>query len=418
MSKVLKLRDSPVALTTATSAFNSVATVIAGIALARALGPSGRGQLAAMLLWASVAVDVASFGIPDSLAYFSAASPLRRRGVAAYCFARLPFIWAFSMLIFFAMASTSRRAAEEIPGEVFVIFVVWIAARSTSTMILRLAQGSSDFPLYNFMSLAAQAGPAVALFLLWRQEMLTLLIAGLVYTMGLFVVLVLGIWRRNVLAPQATVPTAAAAPAGFWRYSAWSAMSVIARKGNRTVDLFIITLVATAAETGTYAVAVSSSFSIVVVGTAIGVVLLPRTAGAVTPRSRSVVIRSLLKLGGVLVGGLGITYFVLAEVLIPLVYGSSFSAAVPLGRILVLGAAAVAISEITSAALRGVGKPRSVALSEVAGGGITVLLALGFARTLSGVAVAATIGYTATLAIQFVTLHQALALLADRKTSQ
>ena len=312
-SIVTRLRDHPVALTTATSAFNSVTAVVAGIALARALGPLGRGQLAALLLWASVAVDIASFGIPDSLAYFSAALPTRRRGVAAYCFTRLPIIWVFSLLIFFVATAASRGAVETIPSSFFVVFVVWIAARSTSTMVLRLAQGSSAFALYNAMLLVAQAGPAIALFLLWQQGILTVPIAGMVYTIGLGVVIALGLWKRNALAPRGPAADTAEAPAGFWRYSAWSAVSVVARKGNRTVDLFVITLVATASEVGEYAIAASSSLSIVVVGTAFGIVLLPKVAGAPTPKEGSLVIRSTLVSGSLLIGGLAIAYFALSR---------------------------------------------------------------------------------------------------------
>src|SRR5687768_5628187 len=47
--------------------------VVTGLIAARSLGPIGRGQLAAVTVWASTLVFAGAFGLSDAVAYFTAA---------------------------------------------------------------------------------------------------------------------------------------------------------------------------------------------------------------------------------------------------------------------------------------------------------------------------------------------------------
>jgi O-antigen/teichoic acid export membrane protein len=57
--------------------------VVTGLISARSLGPTGRGQLAAITVWASTFLYAGTFGLAEAVAYFSAADPALRTRVWA-----------------------------------------------------------------------------------------------------------------------------------------------------------------------------------------------------------------------------------------------------------------------------------------------------------------------------------------------
>src|SRR5688572_19953845 len=54
--------------------------IVSGLIVARSLGPTGRGELATITVWASVLLYAGTLGLPEAVAYFSAAGgPARER---------------------------------------------------------------------------------------------------------------------------------------------------------------------------------------------------------------------------------------------------------------------------------------------------------------------------------------------------
>src|SRR5919109_1377412 len=52
--------------------------LVTGLIAARSLGPSGRGELAAITVWANVLLYAGTLGLPEAVAYFAAANPVGR----------------------------------------------------------------------------------------------------------------------------------------------------------------------------------------------------------------------------------------------------------------------------------------------------------------------------------------------------
>src|SRR6266851_4167131 len=57
--------------------------VVSGIVIARSLGPAGRGELAAVLLWPALLASLSGLGTTDAITYLTARRPERTRDVAA-----------------------------------------------------------------------------------------------------------------------------------------------------------------------------------------------------------------------------------------------------------------------------------------------------------------------------------------------
>src|SRR5712691_7326914 len=67
----------------ATSLAMQALGLISGTLLARLLGPTGRGELAAVLLWPGILTVVGSVGLTDAMVYVTAREPGRQRAVFA-----------------------------------------------------------------------------------------------------------------------------------------------------------------------------------------------------------------------------------------------------------------------------------------------------------------------------------------------
>jgi O-antigen/teichoic acid export membrane protein len=57
--------------------------VVSGIVIARSLGPAGRGELAAVLLWPALLAYVSGLGCTDAITYFASRQPGRARDIGA-----------------------------------------------------------------------------------------------------------------------------------------------------------------------------------------------------------------------------------------------------------------------------------------------------------------------------------------------
>src|SRR5438128_20610 len=68
---------SLLALTMLTNLSIAGLSVVSGVIAARLLGPTGRGELAAIQTWPTLLATLSMHGIADALAYFSAREPDR-----------------------------------------------------------------------------------------------------------------------------------------------------------------------------------------------------------------------------------------------------------------------------------------------------------------------------------------------------
>src|SRR5437868_7402069 len=85
--------------TAGTNVSIAVLSSVAGILAARLLGPEGRGELAAAIVWAGMIGVFASTGLPQALTYFAAQEP----GAIGRIFYTTLAIWACQSAISLAL---------------------------------------------------------------------------------------------------------------------------------------------------------------------------------------------------------------------------------------------------------------------------------------------------------------------------
>jgi O-antigen/teichoic acid export membrane protein len=130
-------------------------------------------------------------------------------------------------------------------------------------------------------------------------------------------------------------------------------------------------------------------------------VALPNVAAALTIEAKRAEAIATFRLALVLhlVTAFGIV--VLAGILVPAIYGNEFAAAVPIVRVLALGMVAASLRQVLADSLRGLGRPLTGTIAEIASWVVALAGLIILVPSLStiGAAIAASLSYAAALTI-------------------
>ncbi len=384
-----------------TAGFNFSATAVAGlggIIIARAVGPTVRGEYAAVTAWMGILQLVGGMGQPTALVYYVASEPLRARDYVATSRAMMLATGLVALGIGVLLAPALGHGLATVTAAYHIAFGALIVAFVGGSFTASL-QGW-DLRRWNMVRLVQPVFGLVALVVLWQLRRLTLDAAMIVIAATMLVQLA---WayrycRRTGLAPgrahlalvrpllgYGTAQIAALAPATL----------------NTQLDQLVLSQTVSAANLGRYAIAVSLSLLPMPLVTAIGNVAFPRLAGQreVTGATHQLQRRSVLASAGLAI----VILAPLAAVspwLVPLVFGAGYRGAVPLLWILIPGSVFLACNQVTGDLLRGRRQPGVVAWAEGIAAIFTVVLLLALLPLVGvyGAAIASTVSYGVALA--------------------
>lgn len=394
------------------TALIAVGNLIAGVMLARALGPDGRGQLAALMVWASVGFDIGTLGTPDAIAVLTSrvVRHTSRRIALDLAMSWIPVLVSIS-IVTYAMLALVRSTSSEVDPTALALVGVWMCLRVLGAVLLRYVQGLGDLAGFNAARVIGQLGPLALFALVVALTDLTVTTSALAYVLAqLASVLFLtsrSRWGKSGNANQGERP--ARVLRWFRRFSAWNLLYVLAAKGNRSIDVLLLSLFVADEQVGLYSVAASGAVAVSLIGLSAGINALPVMSRTRSARTRSRVFRAHLLLVGALSSVAAAVGWWLAPVLIPALYGSAFEQAISIARALLLAGVAVSLSLYLSDVLRARSLPHVPAAAEVAGAAVTLLLiASNGLRNLDLVALAAAAGYWTTAGIEVVVASRTL----------
>lgn len=378
-----------------------VTQAIGGIILARTLGPTNRGLLAALMLWAATATDLADLGVRHATAYWAAArDPRMALGLVRR---PLPVLSATALAIYAGLVALSGRY-DTIPMAAVVAAGCWALVQPAQLVLQRFQQGLQRMTAFNAMRLTAEAGPTIAYVAFALAGLLTVTTAAVAILTAVALAFAAGVAlaRRYLRSTDSGTPSSVERRS-FWSYSLRSWLNVLAVRANHTVDLLILTLATvSAADIGTYSVAVTSTAVIATLVGSVGFELFPRVASGGSADMFPLIRRYVTGAFGVATL-LSALYWFTADWLVPFVYGDEFTAAVEPARILLVGAVAATIARVAGDALAALGHPGRQAFAQTTGAVTTVLMiAVLGVDTLTSVAAAASAGFTATAVLMVV----------------
>ncbi len=396
MIRRISIVRSPAGQVVGTTGVVLLTQAIGGIILARVLGPGDRGLLAALVLWAATASDIADLGIRHATSFWAAsgkpAQALRMlRSV-------LPVLSLVGLAIYAAFVGLSGRW-DELPVAAVVVMGIWVGVQLLHMVVQRLQQGLHNMGAFNTMRLFAEVGPTIGYATVAVLGLLTVATGAAAITLFMLIATAYGVrlarpvWKQ---AKQAHVGDED--KRAFRSYSLRSWMTVLAVRSNGTIDLLILTLLAaTSVDIGLYSVAITSTGVIAVLIGSLGFDLFPRIAGLAPDADGRPLLRKYIAAAFGTATMAAAVFWLVADWLIPLVYGDDFATAVEPARILLIGVVAATVARVAGDGLAGMGFPGRQAIAQAVGAvsTATLIFVLG-ADSLQRVAVASSTGFLAT----------------------
>ena len=346
--------------------------VITGLIAARTLGPAGRGELAAITVWAGVLVFAGAFGLPEAVAYFSAADREARdrvwstSQVGAIALGLL--IAAIAWWVFpIAFQANDAALGEAIRWYVILVAVPCLGFACAASWL----QGAGSLHAFNVSRSSLHVFNAVG--------MLALAAAGsrsVTYFASVTVIGTLAAWLLSAaFAPLgrllATRPSFDLAKR-MLHYGARVQVGNWSNAASFRLDQLLLSLFAVPATLGLYVVAVSYANMLLTIPSSAALVMLPEiverhAAGGARECLQRWYRRVLWAsvLGGIMIGVLG-------TVIVPFAFGSAFEKAVPLLALLVPAALLLGMNDILSTAFLGIGRPDIASKGEIVGLVVTV----------------------------------------------
>jgi O-antigen/teichoic acid export membrane protein len=378
---------------------STIAAGLAGIVLARTLGPTVRGEYAAITAWFGMALIVGGMGQEAALCFYVAQDPQRAREYVATSRAMMLTTGALTIAVGMLLAPLLAHGNVEVTIGYRIAFGASIMAYVGASYTFSLQ--ARDMRRWNVVRVSQPVLSLMAIGVLWWLRVLTLDAALTVLAATMLLQLGWAYYgcRQAALAPghadmRLVRPLLA--------YGAAQIAALTPAALNSNLDQLVLSQTVRPADLGRYAIAVSlTSLPIPLVG-AIGNVAFPRLAAQrvvtqATPRlQRLAVLASAALAAAMLVPLAAIAYW-----LVPFVFGPEYRGAVPLLWILAPGGVFLACGQVTGDLLRGRNRPIVVAWAQGLAAVFTVVLLITLLPLVGvyGAAIASTIAYGSALAV-------------------
>jgi len=397
------LSGNGLAGTTVNQAFVLLAGIGSGVTLARSLGPAGRGELAAVLLWSGILGLFGDMGLGFAFSYYSGkmkeridefwtlsiSSGLLIGGVLALAG------WIAIPHFVHPLRGMSQRGDL---GWALLSIPVILANGFQSYLLLgrNLVRDYNLIRITNAVSYLIIVMATSAIHPTARNFVIAYLLAQLC---GLTLCTVLVIRRFH---PRPRFERSLVRK--LLSYGLKTQVASLAAQTNLRADQAIMSIVLQPAQFGLYVVAVSVSGVLSPLMNALTVVILPRTTHAESELAGVLLVARHVKLACLLSIPVIAVAVLLMPWVLPMLFGHAFAPAVLTAQILVVASLFQGLNAMLGNSLRGLGHPSLPALGEGAGMLITVsllfLLLPGFG--IAGAAVASLCAYSFVAIAEFI----------------
>jgi O-antigen/teichoic acid export membrane protein len=348
--------------------------LVNSILLSRWLGPAGRGEVAAAMLWATLMVYISSLGVISSCLYFSALPDSRPEAI----FANGLTLAAVQSLVtlplaFFALPWLlhNQTSAVVIAGQLYLLIIPIGLITQYGTSIL---QGRMQISAFNQLRLIIPLGYLTGTTILWAAGRLTLLhiiimhialqLIGLIGV--LFALLRAGIhlsFRADfVLGKQ------------MLKYGIKAHVGNLSGMANVSLDQVLMAAWLPPVYLGLYVVAVNSATVSQVFSQAVQMVLTPGTAQKKLASERALVLQGVFRRYWLLSLFISLLLAALLPFAIPLIFGLSFKDAVWPAVVLLFGVFLLGAKEVLAGGAQALGNPWLGSKAQLWAVGVTIIL--------------------------------------------
>jgi len=372
----------PLTLSFGTSALIQAISVVTGVLLARSLGPHGRGELAAVMLWPGLLAAVGSLGLVESITYHAARDTAP---IGTLIGSSLVFGLVQSALLvgagFIVVSVALSHHSQDVVGSAR-LFLIYIPVYLLAMYLMSVLNGTHRHSWFQALRLIVIASSAFGLLVLVLSGLgLTLWSALYVYLLAHLLALLIaaGVLRAERSSLKFNARLARQLLGFGMRSHSGNLPSML----NERLDQLLISMFLASDSLGLYVTAVTLTSLTGMVGSSTSLVALPSMAAMAPGRDRAVAARRYVTL--TLLGSIAVTIPVAAStpLLLTIFFGQRFGAAAGPCRILLVAAVVLSLNRVLSAILRAAGRPldagvaEMIALGGTAVGLVTLLPALG-----------------------------------------
>ena len=386
---------------------------IGGLFLARALGPTHRGDLVTILQWPAMIGAVVSLGITQSTCYWIARSPARAVQLMSTAVAASLATGVVIAALGPWLAAVIGRNGE-VRGDLALVLALTPVYITGGVWISALQ--ATSFSEWNFARMVQPVVYFVAVVGLWISGHLTLITVVAAFALSLTgqTLYAAGVARRIVGRHTRPDPSLLGP---LYGYGTKVSLSSVPQLVNISVDQLILSVMPSvvAAQLGNYAVAVSLSWLALPAATAFGSVAFPRLARiAGGDGSRRIEQLSLVGAGLTAAVTIG-AVCVLAPLFVPALFGRGYRDAVFALWLLAPGTVFLALNRVLGDLLQGRGRPLVRSAGEGLGAILTIILLIVLIPLfgIRGAAAASSVTYASVFLFLFLGLrrvrHQAAA---------
>src|SRR5689334_2679725 len=342
--------------------------------LSRWLGPAGRGEIAAAMLWPSALIYLSSFGMFQATGYYAALPESRPQTIFAngMVFACLQSVAAV-MVGYVALPWLLHSQSEEVvrAARWFLITVPLSLVTQYGIFVL---QGQMRLTAFNLLRGILPLGYLLGTVSLKIAGQLTLskiilLHIGL-HTVVLAATLVT-LWRAGIR-PRLSVDKRLAADMS--KYGAKVQAGTVTGTVNQNLDQMVMAAWLPAADLGLYVAAVSAATLPQVLSQAVQTVSTPGIARAETVAARVSVLQRIFQRYWVFSGVMTCLLAAVLPVAIPLVFGTAFKGAIGPAEILLLGTFLIGAKEVLAIGANALGDPWLSSKAQIWAVGVTVVM--------------------------------------------
>ncbi len=359
--------------------------IFTGALVAKLLHPEGRGILAQILFWPELLAALGICGLPEAVVcQFSQHNTHRNTAktaaVCALSLALVATIGAFFLIPLFLDNHSSLRSSTA-----FLYTLCFVPLHYVATTLMAVDQGNLDFNRYNLSRLTMPLVYAASLFILWSIDNIqveTVLSANI---LGLLASAALRLWlSRSHFGGTVSFTEARALLTRGLRFHATTLLVLLAARIDRAI-VFSLWDNSTA---GLYAVALTYSGSALgIITSTVQIIVLPKMARHDKSAEQHYFLGRTIRASMLTIILCSMPLILAAPWLVPNVFGQDFRSAIVPCIILIIAYAPLALRQIITRAICGMGDGRLGVIAESAAIVSFVLFGIPLGRTygLSGI---------------------------------
>lgn len=346
-------------------AINVLLNLATGITAARLLGPDGRGELAAIVLWPQLISAIGVALVTDAVIHASASKSVpypRIFASAMACGLLLTVPLVIAGLTVESFVYGHYRPEVAVWGRIYLLFIPLTMLATFSAAVF---QGNQNFVVWNALGVSVSLGylSFILLFLAIDGASVGAFAAASLLANAATLALAIYLLAKRGWAGLRPDP---ALMKKFLIYGTPIAVANLVLALGERLDQAVVSQLRGERELGLYVVALGTAGPILGLGGMLGALVLPKVASQASAEGRAVVLGRYLRLSIAIAGLATIVLIAIAPLLVRLLFGEAFLPAAALMQIVILAAIPYVARRLLGQAFKAHDRTRLVARIELA----------------------------------------------------